>query len=451
MTQLPFAALLLTVIYISSAFAAKPEAVSESESGIAIVGAGLIDGTGTAVVADSIILIQGDRITAVGSRDRVDIPDSATIVDATGKFVMPGLIDLHNHYGGGRAELERLFSLQLDFGVTTARSLGADGAENLQVIAEAKAGKIEAPRLYTAGTGFSHKDGMPPGAAIQRPTSAADARRMVQELVAAEVDLIKMWVDPTLDGLLIWSFDWNQGRAPIPKISAEIRTALVAEATKHGIPAVAHIYTEADVRQLNSVGVRDFVHTVRMAPIDADFVQWAEQQMLSFAPALSKAQDSWLMAEHPELLDDPALHKAWGKERVERMRLATTRQLMLSNPQGAQLREVYGRMQRFVSQVHAGGVTIAVGSDSGAGNVPFGWGTHHEMKLLVEAGLTPAAAVKAGTANGAWVLEGSDAQFGTIEAGKLADLLVLSRDPHANIDNTRSIERVMQKGRWLER
>jgi len=173
MTQLPFAALLLTVIYISSAFAAKPEAVSESESGIAIVGAGLIDGTGTAVVADSIILIQGDRITAVGSRDRVDIPDSATIVDATGKFVMPGLIDLHNHYGGGRAELERLFSLQLDFGVTTARSLGADGAENLQVIAEAKAGKIEAPRLYTAGTGFSHKDGMPPGAAIQRPTSAA--------------------------------------------------------------------------------------------------------------------------------------------------------------------------------------------------------------------------------------------------------------------------------------
>lgn len=415
----------------------------------AIVGATLIDGTGAPPVGNSIVLVRGARIVAAGAAADVQVPAEATVVDAAEKFLIPGLIDLHNHYGGGRAGLERLFTLQLEFGVTTARSLGADGAENMAVIADAKAGSIPAPRLYTAGAGFSHPQGMPPGAVIQRPTTEEEARQMVRDLAAANVDLIKMWVDATLDGRLAWSFDWNEGTAPIPKISAEIRTALVQEATRHGLPAVAHIYDEEDVRQLNAVGVRHFVHTVRRAPVDAAFAQWARRQALSFAPALSKAQDSWFMAEHPEVLEDPTLLRAWGQERLDRMKSAQTRADMLANPQDGQLRSVYGRMQRFVGQMQEAGVTIAVGSDSGAGNVPFGWGTHHELALLVEAGLTALEAIRAATANGAWVLEGDDATFGTIAPDQAADLVLLSRDPSADIGNSRSIERVMQAGRWL--
>ena len=393
-------------------------------------------------------MITGDHIVRVGPSGTIPIPAGSRQVDASGKVVMPGLVDLHCHYGGGRKGLLSKFALQLDFGVTTARSLGSDSDENMEVIAEVKAGKIEAPRLYTAGRGFSHPMGMPPSPTLRRPTSPAQAREMVQELAAANVDLIKMWVDPTLDGLLAWSFDWNQGRAPIPKISVEIRTALVREAAKYGIPAVAHIYEEEDVRQLNSVGVRHFVHTVRSAAIDDDFVRWAKKQELSFAPALSKAQDSWYLAEHPEQLEDPALQRAFGLEKTKLLRSAENQAAMLANPQGAQLRSVYAREQRFVKQVQEGGVTLAVGSDSGAGNVPFGWGTHHEMKLLVEAGLTPLEAVTAATGNGAWVLEGEDARFGTLEPGQVADLLILSADPLVDISNTRRIERVMQSGRW---
>ena len=221
------------------------------------------------------------------------------------------------------------------------------------------------------------------------------------------------------------------------------------EATKLGIPAVAHVYEEEDVRQLNGVGVQHFVHTVRAAPVDDEFVQWARRQELSFAPALSKAQDSWFMAEHPEVLDDATLVRAWGEERVARMKSPETRESMLANPQGDQLRKVYANMQRFIKQVAQAGVTVAVGSDSGAGNVPFGWGTHHEMQLLVEAGLSPLQAVTAGTGNGAWVLGGEDAEFGTIASGQLADLLILSTDPTRDIKNTRSIELVMQGGVWL--
>ena len=200
----------------------------------AIVGATLIDGSGDPPIPDATVVVAGERVVAAGPRADVAVPDDAIVLDASGKFLIPGLVDLHNHYGGGRAGLERLFALQLEFGVTTARSLGADGAENLAVIDDAKAGSIPAPRLYTAGAGFSHPQGMPPGEVIQRPTTGAEARRMVRELAAANVDLIKMWVDATLDGRLAWSFDWNDGTAPIPKISTEIRTALVREAARHG-------------------------------------------------------------------------------------------------------------------------------------------------------------------------------------------------------------------------
>ena len=416
---------------------------------IVILGAKLIDGTGAPPIEDSVVMVRENRIVSVASRGDIEVPAGSRLFDASGKVVMPGLVDLHCHYGAGREVLERRFALQLAFGVTTARSLGADSAENLAIIAEAKAGSINAPRLYTAGSGFSHPSGMPPGSVINRPTTESEARAMVQQLVAAEVDLIKMWVDPTLDGLLAWGFDWNDGSAPIPKISAEIRTALVQEAAKHGLAAVAHIYDEQDVRQLNSVGVRHFVHTIRSAAVDDNFVRWAKQQGLSFAPALSKAQDSWYLAEHPEALEDKGLMD-FASAKLERLRSPETQTSMLANPQSAQLRLVYARMLRFIKQMSDANVTIAVGSDSGAGNVAFGWGTHHEMKLLVEdAGLTPLQAITAATGNGARILEGEDAEFGTIEPGQIADLLVLSADPMADISNSRQIERVMQDGRWL--
>ena len=415
---------------------------SAEQTVTAIVGAKLIDGTGTATLDNAVVVIRGERIVAVGPATDVEVPEGANVVDATGQVLMPGLVDLHCHYGGGEEGLRRLFALQLDFGVTTARSLGADDEANVAVMAAANAGQFAAPRLYTAGRGFSHPGGLPPGVpVINRPTTTDEAREMVRQLAAQGVHLVKMWVDGTLDGSL--------AMGPLPKIAPEIRAAIVEEATAHGIPAVAHIYDEEDVRQLNGVGVVHFVHTVRSARVDDVFTQWAKAQGLTFAPALSKAQDSWYLAENPVALEDPGLVAAFGAARIERLKSPEQQASMLANEQGDQLRNVYAHMQRFVKQMQDAGVTIAVGSDSGAGNVAFGWGAHHEMKLLVEAGLTPLEAVTAGTGNGAYILEGDDAEFGTIGPGQIADLLLLEADPTVDIANSRSIARVMQGGAWL--
>lgn len=413
------------------------------EAVTAIVGAKLIDGTGAAPVDNAVVMVRGDRIATVGAADAVDVPESADVIDARGRVVMPGLVDLHVHYGGGEEGLRSQFAIQLEFGITTARSLGADGEANVALMHAANAGELPAPRLYTAGRGFSHAGGLPPGVpVINRPETTDQAREMVRGLAAQGVHLVKMWVDGTLDG----SF----AMGPLPKIAAQIRTAIVEEAAAHGIPAVAHIYDEADVRQLNAAGVVHFVHTVRSAPVDDAFAEWASARGLTFAPALSKAQDSWYFPENPGELDDPGLVKSFGEARIAWLKTPDRQAEMLANPQGPQLRRVYARMQRFVEQMQDGGVTIAVGSDSGAGNVAFGWGAHHEMKLLVEAGLTPLEALTAGTGNGAYVLEGVDAEFGTIRPGKAADLLLLDADPTVDINNTRRIARVMQAGVWLQ-
>ena len=102
--------------------------------------------------------------------------------------------------------------------------------------------------------------------------------------------------------------------------------------------------------------------------------------------------------------------------------------------------------------MHDAGVRVALGTDSGTANVPMGWGTHHEMELYVEAGLTPMEAIVAGTATSAGVTPPvGEAEFGTLEAGKIADLVVLDADPLEDIRNTLAIDRVLKGGEWVQR
>ena len=193
-------------------------APDEGPEPITIVGATLVDGSGTAPIEDSVIVVRGARIESIGSRSDTATPEGGEVVDGTGKFVIPGLVDLHCHYGGDRAEAERVLRTQLRFGVTAARSLGSDREENLALVADVKAGKVPAPRLYTAGLGFSHPEGMPSG--VNGPTSAEEAAEMVRTQAVQNVDFVKMWVETRFGTL--------------PEITPEMRTAIVREAAAHG-------------------------------------------------------------------------------------------------------------------------------------------------------------------------------------------------------------------------
>jgi hypothetical protein len=335
--------------------------------------------------------------------------------------------------------------------VTTARSIGSDSPERVAFLLETT-GRPDFPRTFTAGLGFSRPGGFN-AAGRNAPETEEEARSLVRDQIALGVHFIKMWV--------------NAVPEPDLKITPEIRTAIIDEAIRNGAIPVAHIDDEADGRQLVEAGLRDFLHSTVLTfgpgagvPVDdpepsAEFIRMCLDNGVSFTPTLSIVQGNWHFAEHPELLDDPALRAVFdtynpgalaGWDNPER------RAGVVDAPGFEDRKAAFRQVQDFVKTMHDAGVTIALGNDAGTPNVPFGWGVHHEMELYVEAGLTPMDAIVAATATGAGQMPPlGEPDFGTLEAGKVADLVVLNADPLADIRNTLEIDRVMRLGEWVDR
>ena len=419
--------------------------------GLVLVGGQLIDGTGAPPVADSVVVIRDGRIVSAGSRDTAPEPDGAETLDVTGKTIIPGLVNLHVHYRDGPEEIERQFRSQLYYGVTTARSIGSDSPERVAFLLQA-AGRRDFPRAYTAGLGFSRPGGFN-GAGRNAPATEDEARALVRDQIALGVHFIKMWV--------------NEVAEPGLKITPEIRTAIIDEASLNGAIPVAHIDDEADGRQLVQAGLRDLLHSTVLTfgpgagvPVDdsapsPEFIQMCLDNGVSFTPTLSIIQNNWHFAEQPELLDDQALRAAfntYNQEALARWDDPARRADVVDAPGFEDRKAAFRQVQDFVKTMHDAGVKIALGNDAGTPNVPFGWGIHHEMELYVEAGLTPMDAIVAATASGARQMPPvGEANFGTLEAGKVADLVVLNADPLVDIQNTLEIDRVMRLGQWVDR
>jgi imidazolonepropionase-like amidohydrolase len=423
--------LLLALLLLTACGSLPPE---NAKPLVAIVGARLVDGSGAAPIEDSVIVIEGTRIRSAGPRSMTPVPQGGEIVNGAGKTVIPGLVDVHVHYPDDPAEMQRGLRAQLYFGVTTVRSAGADTDQLLDVIADLRAGKIAGPRLYTAGRGFTHPQGHP---IAHRPDTPDEARQQVGELAAQNVDFLKLWVDSIYGKL--------------PKITPEIRRAIVEEAARHHIPVVAHISDEEDVYQLADLGVNDFLHTVRDKEPDAKFIEFARSRNLTFAPTLTAIQRAWYFAENPQALQDPGVQLGLSAAALAEIENPQTQRKMLDDPNLQRSRDELARAGRFVQQMSAAGVTLLVGSDSGAAAIPEGWGTHNEMALLVDAGLSPAEVIRMATSGGAQRIAKGKPEFGLLEAGNIADLVLLDANPLENIHNTQKIARVMQAGQWLDR
>ena len=415
---------------------------------LALVGAQLIDATGGPPVADSVVVVRDGRIVSAGPRNTTPVPDGAETLDVAGKTIIPGLVNLHVHYREGPEEIERQFRSQLYYGVTTARSIGSDSPERVAHLLGA-AGRPDAPRTYTAGTGFSYPGGFN-AAGRNAPTTEEEARVLVRDQIALGVHFIKMWVNAVAE--------------PGLKIPPEIRAAIIDEAVRNGAIPVAHIDDEADGRQLIEAGLRDFLHSTVLTfgpgagvPVEdpdpsAEFIQMSLDNGAYFTPTLSIGQNRWHFAEHPELLEDPGLRAVFNSDALARLDDPASRAEIVDDPGFEDRKAAFRQVQDFVKTMHDAGVAVALGNDAGTPNVPYGWGMHHEMELYVEAGLTPMDAIVAATATGAGRMPPvGEADFGTLEAGKVADLVVLNTDPLADIRNTLEIDRVMRLGEWVDR
>ena len=167
---------------------------------------------------------------------------------------------------------------------------------------------------------------------------------------------------------------------------------------------------------------------------------------------MSIRQLGWYFAAHPELLDDPILRAVFNPDALARWDSPERRAEVVDADNFENSKAAFRQLQDFLKTIHDAGIQVAIGTDAGTANVPFGWGLHREMAIYVEAGLTPMQAIVAATATGAAQIPPlGEADFGTLVPGKVADLVVLDADPLVDIRNTQRIDRVMRLGEWVDR
>ena len=403
----------------------------------ALVGGALIDGYGGRPIADSVVLIEGDRIKAVGTKSSVQVPAGATVISTEGMTVLPGLWDMHVHtmivghsdYDHWDKTYEPVFesvimpaaSKQLLMaGVTSARDLGAPLEPILHVRDAIKAGKIPGPTLYVAGPFIQHAPY--PGTEKFRwgVNGADDARAKVQKLADAGVDEIKL-------------IDQDQ-------MTMEEVQAVVDEAHKHKLTVVAHAHRPEEIRRGLKVGVDCFEHTgLALAPeYPPDIIAAIRERTanmsigpLFWTPTVEGLLNYEKLRDSSGWLDDPSWQVGLTPDIVKDIRDSLRHPDRLSYFTITPYRRP--TMARKFNQLRESGVMLLIGTDSGIPMNFHSQATWHEMEAWVNTfGVDPMFAIRAATYWPA-VLMKVEKENGSVAEGKYADVIAVKGDVLADI------------------
>ena len=388
-------------------------------------GATLIDGSGAAPQSNVTIVIENGRLRDIG-RD-VATPAGATVIDVTGKFVVPGIINAHGHVGPAPRDPQlRQYAL---YGVTTTTSMAADPDDIVDFKAKQKAGDLRGARILTVRYRFTTLPGN--GSDYKTPEAA---RRHVDEIATHGADFIKVWLDA------------QGGRTP--KLSREYVAAVLDQARKHGKLTMAHIVELADARMAVDEGVNMLVHNVRDQDIPADFLATLKARNVSVISTL--AREEGMFRAGGGTTDDPFFVK--GLSSQQRNDLAKKLDTLAKDPERAASMRSFEQDKVNVKRLWDAGIRFGFGTDSGGASERYfiqGFYEHRQMDLLAQAGLTPMQVIQSFSKNNSEML-GIDKDFGTLAKGKAADLLVLTKNPLDDIANMRTFEAVYLGGKKFE-
>jgi len=399
---------------------------------LAIVGGTLIDGTGAAPVADAAVVIRKGRIVATGPRSKVKIPKHANVVDAKGKFILPGLWDMHAHF-----EQVEWGPIYLAAGVTTVRDCGNE-FEFITAVRDAIAqGRGLGPRLLLAGI----FDGAGPLAlGVERADTQEQARSWVDRYHDAGFQQMKIYSSVKLEEL----------------------KAVADEAHRLGMTVTGHVpeglnafqTIEAGQDQINHISyIADIMHSPlpdnstradrRNAIINIDLNSPESQKALAFLKDHHTVVDPTI-ALYELFTGTTAKPPASFEPGINKIPAELAGQLTDVEPPNENsevLEKIFQKDVAIVGALHRAGVPIVAGTDQ---SVP-GHSLHRELELYVQAGFTPLEAIQSATTVPAHVM-GLDKELGTIETGKRADLILISGDPLQDIHNTRNVKYVITNG-----
>ena len=388
----------------------------------------LIDGTGGKPIQKSTVIIRGNRFEHVGSE--ISYPEDANVIDLHDLTVMPGLIDCHLHLGGltvdkpGKAigkvsfiDMASFFwdylrnyayrrRLAIENGVTTIRSAGDHYPHIIKLRDKIATGRLSGPRIFAPGPTITAPGGHPAGTiykgnryiiknATRQISNINNAREEVRRLAEGGVDCIKA-IYSDIDPMNITH--------RVPKLSFNVLEALADEAHRHNLRLMVHTGSPEEVMDSLRVGADSIEHGILPGTDSTEFGDEVVSTMLD--------RGTYFV---------PTIAIAWANKESDS--------------------EVFSGLKKVVKKLHDAGINIAAGTDSGTPGVVIGKGLHKELELLVETGLSPMEAITAGTRNAADNL-GRGNELGTVEKGKLADMIVVSGNPIEEIEKTRDIKMV---------
>ena len=291
----------------------------------------LIDGTGRPPVTNAALVITDGRIRYAGPKAGLKAPQGAQSIDLTGKYVMPGIINLHGHLANVKGlvqdpknytpeNLDANLKTYANYGVTTVISMGSDQDLLLQRRAEQRAtGRPKTTRIYTAYRGFTGKNGYPTSAPGMKGvpfevTNTEEVKKDVDILADKKVDIVKIWVDD------------HFGRES--KIPFDLSAAIIENAHKHNLKVGAHIFYYDDARNLMDRGLDALLHSVRDKDVDDAFIATMKKRNAWMAAAtLTRELSSFTYAKPPAWLDDPFFSRSVTPDTVKILKTPDKRQL----------------------------------------------------------------------------------------------------------------------------
>jgi imidazolonepropionase-like amidohydrolase len=426
---------------------AGPVASVAQSSGEPLVlrGGMLVDGYEAPPIHHAAVVVRDNRIVAVGPADQVQIPAGARVIDTSGKTMLPGLVDLHTHldlighgdydrwyeFIGGTARLEEVIPIaarqMIRAGVTTAVDLGAPHVI-LEVRDRIRRGEIPGPRLVVSGPWITRvKLGGVPDAYQMVIRSPEEAARTAGQLLDQGSDVIKTWVGLT---------------------EADLR-AVVETAHARGAQVHTHLYEPEAIRSALAAGV-DVLHHVGSGgnpPYDDALVREIAHRGLPVVQTISHRIWVYPATERfPERLRDPRLREDMPADIHDELQASFRdfRTLSYFRTTPRQIRNSVVAARQFIEA----NAVMGVGTDAASPlnfHMEAMW---REMAALVESGMTPLQVISAATKTGAEVLR-RGAELGTLEVGKLADIIVVAGDPLSDIDVMGRVETVVKDGRIL--